>query len=140
MTVSRRGLLAAGGVIGVASVAAACGGGGSDSSSSSAAPASSPAGPAVDLGPVSDVPVGGGVIYDTEQVVVTQPQAGTIKGFSAVCPHQGCLVGSVADNQIVCPCHGSVFSAEDGAVLQGPAKAGLAAAPVSVEGDQVLLG
>ena len=28
-------------------------------------------------------------------VVVTQPEAGTYKAFSAICTHQGCLVGSV---------------------------------------------
>ena len=78
------------------------------------------------LGPTSDVPVGGGTIYSAQQVVVTQPTAGSYKGFSAVCPHQGCLVGDVSSGAINCPCHGSQFSIKDGSVIQGPAATGLA--------------
>ena len=55
------------------------------------------------------------------QVVVTQPSEGVFTGFSAICTHQGCLVTSVADGVIDCPCHGSAFSISDGAVLSGPA-------------------
>ena len=138
---TRRGILVAGGVIGVASVAAACGssggeGGGSSSSSASTAPTAG----GTKLGAVADIPVSGGKVFDGPQVVVTQPQAGTIKGFTAVCPHQGCLVSTVQDNEILCPCHGSLFSAEDGSVIQGPATTGLAAVPVSVDGESVVLG
>jgi cytochrome b6-f complex iron-sulfur subunit len=40
----------------------------------------------------------------------------------AVCTHAGCTSNfDKASNQIVCPCHGSVFS-ETGAVIQGPAR------------------
>ena len=53
-------------------------------------------------------------------MVVTQPQAEQFVGLSAVCPHQGCLVNEVADQVIVCPCHGSQFSITDGSVVQGP--------------------
>ena len=45
--------------------------------------------------PPATVPVGGGVILTKDEVVVTQPEAGTFKAFSAVCTHQGCLVGLV---------------------------------------------
>lgn len=89
---------------------------------------------------MSAVAVGSGVVYDGPKVVVTQPSAGDIKGFTAVCPHQGCLVSQVANNEILCPCHGSLFSAQDGAVLVGPATTGLAAVGVSVVDDQVILG
>ena len=73
-------------------------------------------------------------------VVVVQPAAGDIKAFSAVCPHQGCLMSGVEANEIVCPCHGSLFSAEDGAVIQGPATEGLPPVDVRVVGDSVVLG
>ena len=92
------------------------------------------------LAPVSDIPVGGGQVFDGPKVVVTQPESGVIKGFTAVCPHQGCLVSSVENNEILCPCHGSLFSAQDGAVIQGPATQGLAPQPVSVVGEDVVLG
>ena len=49
------------------------------------------------------------------------------------------LVSEVVDNEIICPCHDSRFSAVDGAVLQGPATEGLAAASVVVQGDSIVL-
>lgn len=88
----------------------------------------------------SDVPVEGGVVISEPPVVVVQPASGDIKGFSAVCPHQGCLMSSVEANEILCPCHGSLFSAQDGSVIQGPAREGLPPVDVKVEGDSVVLG
>lgn len=92
------------------------------------------------LAAVSEVPVEGGVVISEPPVVVVQPTDGDIKAFSAVCPHQGCLVASVEANEILCPCHGSLFSAEDGAVLAGPASSGLPAVAVRVQGDAIYLG
>ena len=91
------------------------------------------------LAQVSDVPVGGGVIIADPAVVITQPEAGTIKCFSAVCTHQGCLVGSVDNNEITCPCHGSTFSAKDGSVIQGPATQPLPEEKVTVADGTVTL-
>ena len=92
------------------------------------------------LATVGEVPVEGGVVISEPPVVVVQPTEGDIKAFSAVCPHQGCLVSTVEANEILCPCHGSLFSAEDGAVLAGPASSGLPAVAVRVQGDAVYLG
>ncbi len=72
-------------------------------------------------------------------MVVTQPAAGTYKAFSSKCTHQGCAVGSVANGVIVCPCHNSHFSAEDGSVKQGPATQPLATAKITVSGDEIKL-
>lgn len=72
------------------------------------------------LAKTSEVPVGGGTIIDSAKVVVTQPDAGTFKAFSAVCTHQGCLVAKIADGVIQCPCHGSEFSIKDGSNQRGP--------------------
>jgi Rieske Fe-S protein len=88
---------------------------------------------------VSDIPVGGGVILADQAIVVTQPSEGDVKAFSAICTHQGCLVSEVVDNEIICPCHGSRYSAEDGAVLNGPATEPLPSAGVAVEGGSVVL-
>jgi Rieske Fe-S protein len=92
------------------------------------------------LGPTSDVPVGGGVVYTEQEVVVTQPTAGDFVGFSAICTHQGCTVGEVADGTINCPCHGSMYSIEDGSVVGGPAPEPLAPENVSVQGKNIVLG
>jgi Rieske Fe-S protein len=83
------------------------------------------------LGKAADVPVGGGKVFEAQKLVVTQPEAGQFKGFSAVCPHQGCLVNKVEDGTIDCPCHGSKFKL-DGSLAQGPATTGLPPAAVSV--------
>lgn len=82
--------------------------------------------------PTADIPVGGGKIYDAQQLVITQPTAGTFKAFSAVCPHQGCLVSAIENGQIQCPCHASRFAITDGAVLGGPAPTGLPTEKVTV--------
>ncbi len=90
--------------------------------------------------PVADVPVGGGTILADDLLVVTQPTEGEFKAFTATCTHQGCPVNAITDGEIVCPCHASHYSIEDGSVISGPAPKALAAFPVSVEGDQVVVG
>lgn len=87
--------------------------------------------------PVSTVPVGGGRILADEQIVVTQPTEGEFRAFSAVCTHQGCPVSSVSDGTINCPCHGSMFSIEDGTVVEGPASSPLAKKQVTVKGTRI---
>ncbi|MCX6402298.1 MAG: Rieske (2Fe-2S) protein [Propionibacteriales bacterium] len=86
----------------------------------------------------ADVPVGGGVVLAEEKLVVTQPTAGDYKGYTAVCTHQACLVTSVNDGKILCPCHGSSFNVADGSVAGGPAPSPLAAIAVKLDGDQVV--
>ncbi|MEI6360652.1 MAG: Rieske (2Fe-2S) protein [Actinomycetes bacterium] len=147
MDVDRRSVLQVGGLVAVGGVVAACSSGSSSTPAASSAPAASTPASAVASGsagsvtltPVADVPVGGGVILPDSAVVVTQPTEGSIKAFSAICTHQGCLVGSVVDNEIICPCHGSKFSGTDGSVITGPATQPLAAAAIAVNGGNVVL-
>jgi nitrite reductase/ring-hydroxylating ferredoxin subunit len=93
----------------------------------------------------ADIPVGGGTVFADEKVVVTQPTEGDFKAFSAVCTHQGCLVGQVADGTIQCPCHGSEFSIDDGSNVAGPSgsEAGsvgpLPEVGLTVDGDSISL-
>jgi Rieske Fe-S protein len=86
----------------------------------------------------ADVPVKGGVVLDGKKIVVTQPTAGEFKAFTAVCTHMQCIVSSVKNNTISCPCHGSTYSASDGSVKGGPAPSPLRPVAVTVEGDQVV--
>jgi Rieske Fe-S protein len=83
-----------------------------------------------------DIPVGGGKVYADHRIVITQPTAGAFKAFSAVCTHQGCVVGEV-ETTIDCPCHGSKFAIADGSVVKGPATAPLPALTASVSGSEV---
>jgi nitrite reductase/ring-hydroxylating ferredoxin subunit len=88
---------------------------------------------------VADVPVGGGVVLAAQNLVVTQPQAGTFKAFDAACTHQGCAVNEVADGTINCPCHGSRFAVSDGAPTEGPATQPLPERTVAVQGSSIVL-
>ena len=94
---------------------------------------------AAGLTSTSDIEVGGGKIFADEEVVVTQPTAGQFKCFSAVCTHQGCIVASVEDGEIVCACHGSHFSISTGEPDSGPASAPLEEKDITVTGDQISL-
>jgi Rieske Fe-S protein len=88
---------------------------------------------------VDEIPDGGGVVLAEQQLVLTR-SGDTVRGFSAVCTHQGCLVDAVRDGSIVCPCHGSHFDADTGAVLTGPASRPLPDVAVTVAGGEVRLG
>ena len=129
-SVMKAAALAAVPVAGVGTVAA-CSSGGSGKSSGS-----SGGGGAVTV-PAASVPVGGGFVDTSKLVVVTQPQSGVYKAFTAVCTHQGCTVKDVSNNQIHCPCHGSIYSAQDGSVLNGPATTPLAPMAATVNGTNV---
>src|SRR5215471_20528775 len=121
-----------------------------ETSSSSAAPAgqgtsagqggSASQGGAAALASTSDVPVGGGKILSDKKIVITQPKAGSFDAFSAVCTHQGCLVGDVSGGTINCPCHGSKFNITNGSVVQGPAASPLPPVSVKVQGTSIVQG
>ncbi|HET6794121.1 MAG TPA: Rieske 2Fe-2S domain-containing protein [Acidimicrobiales bacterium] len=111
----------------------ASGGGGSGAGSTggsggAGAPAK-PAGKAI--GPASAVPVGGAARFrdpsSGDPAFVVQPAAGQFAAFDAVCPHAGCPVDYAGSEKLfVCPCHGSQFNGQTGAVEVGPAQSGLA--------------
>lgn len=109
-------------------------GGGSGSGSGGGARAGSGA-----FAKTESIPEGGGRIYKSQKVVVTQPAAGQFKAFSVTCPHQGCAVDSVSNGEIICPCHGSKFNIQDGSVANGPAGAPLEEMPITVDGEKIRL-
>ncbi|WP_107473714.1 Rieske (2Fe-2S) protein, partial [Streptomyces griseiscabiei] len=103
----RRTVMAAAGVAGLTVALTACGsdddssasvssgaGAGGDAGSDSNADASSgstggDSAGGKEIAKTSDIPEGGGKIFASEGVVVTQPEAGSFKAFSSVCTHQG---------------------------------------------------
>ena len=141
-TPGRRQVLGFAAALGAAGLVAACGGatGGSSGGSggSGGANGSSSGGSSGVLAKTSDVPVGGGMILDNPQVVLTQPTAGTFKGFSSICTHMGCPLASVQGGTINCNCHGSQFSISDGSVKTGPATTPLQPVGVKVKGDSIV--
>ncbi|MFI5634054.1 Rieske (2Fe-2S) protein [Streptomyces sp. NPDC051664] len=155
MYAGRRTVLTAG-AAGAAELVTACGSSGDGGGSTASAPATSRgatpstgAGAASAEGSVqggevlaktSDIPVGGGKVFEEQEVVVTQPKEGEFKGFSAICTHKGCTVVAVSDGTINCPCHGSRYRITDAAVVAGPAPQPLAAERITVTGDTIRLG
>ena len=88
---------------------------------------------------MSDVPVGGsiGASLNGKPVTLARPDAATAVGFSAICTHLGCTVNA-GGPQLHCPCHGSIFNAFTGAVVQGPAPSPLPAISVAIEGNYIV--
>ncbi len=89
------------------------------------------------LAQVSQVPAGGGVILSGPKIVLTKGTDGTVHGFSAVCTHQACTVNQISGGVISCPCHGSKYDVNTGAVVGGPAPAPLPKVAVMVRGDGI---
>jgi Rieske Fe-S protein len=88
---------------------------------------------------LGDLPVGGGVIFANQGVVVTHPKEGVVKAFSTICTHAGCPVNEVSGGTINCSCHGSKFKVTDGSPVAGPANGPLQAVKVVLDGDNVRL-
>lgn len=118
---------------GAAALAAGCGSDGGDGGGGGTSPDTG--GQA--LTSTADVPVGGGTVLPDEKIVVTQPEEGDFKAFSAICTHQNCVVADVADGTINCTCHGSRFKITDGSVERGPATRPLPEERITVEGNSV---
>jgi Rieske Fe-S protein len=143
--IDRRTVIRSVGVLGVgvagAATLTACGGGGStaNQSGSAGSGAAGSAGSGKDVVKAADIPVGGGTVFDTAKIVVTQPKAGEFKAFSAICTHKGCTVAGVANGTISCPCHGSTYDAATGRVTGGPAPAPLPSRTVTVSGGSVTI-
>ncbi len=138
-SVDRRTVLAAGLVCGVAGASGALlardalDGNGPPNAAGPTAP-----GQAAPLARAADVPRGGGLVLAEQRVVLTRSSDDVVAAFSAVCTHQGCLVESVSDGAIHCPCHGSRFDATNGEVLAGPASQALAGIPIALSGDTIV--
>ena len=69
----------------------------------------------------------------THAVWVIKHSAARATVFSPVCPHLGCHYDWYVDaRKFICPCHGSVFSA-DGKVVAGPSPRPLDTLPSKIE-------
>ncbi|MEO3975449.1 Rieske (2Fe-2S) protein [Streptomyces sp. CAU 1734] len=147
MDIRRRRVLTASAAAMIAAGAAGCGGGGGSGESAATADGGRTPGEQTNrtgaagggLARTADIPVGGGKIFADEKVVVTQPVPGDFRAFSAVCTHQHCLVTTVADGTVDCPCHGSEFRIADGSVVRGPAVRPLPPERITVSGGVIRL-
>jgi thiosulfate dehydrogenase (quinone) large subunit len=88
----------------------------------------------------SAVPVGGSASFQDprsgDPSIVVQPETGTFAAFDAICPHEGCIVAfTPSQDKFICPCHGSEFNGQTGALIHGPATRGLGRIPVQEGSD-----
>jgi NADPH-dependent 2,4-dienoyl-CoA reductase/sulfur reductase-like enzyme/nitrite reductase/ring-hydroxylating ferredoxin subunit len=81
------------------------------------------------------------VDFDGDPVLLVR-DGSAIRAYAAKCPHAGAPLdqGAVCNDRIVCPWHKAEFRVSDGALVEPPALEGLRAYPVTVDGDDVLLG
>ena len=104
-------------------------------------PSAAPDAPAVgdDIAALADVPVGGSIdaTINGEAALISQPTAGQVVAFSAICTHQQCVVAA-AGTEFHCPCHGSIYDAATGEVVTGPAINPLPEIAVAVSGDRIV--
>lgn len=70
------------------------------------------------------------------QLLLHRSDETTVHAFSAVCPHQGCAVGTEPE-RFACPCHGSIFNLETGAAEGGPARQPLTRYPTEIDGESI---
>lgn len=124
-----------------ATTSVAAGTGMTSGSTSTSAPAAAAGGGVTGtlLGSASQIPVGGGMVFTAEKVVVTQPVKGQYKAFSAVCTHVGCTCNVVANGTINCPCHGAKFKISTGAAVAGPTSVPLPSRTIVVTAEGKIL-
>jgi thiosulfate dehydrogenase (quinone) large subunit len=94
------------------------------------------------VGAASEVPAGQARQFTDpasgQPAWMVHPAGSTFVAFSAVCTHAGCSVEYDSSNvQFICPCHGGVYDARTGQVLQGPPPGPLQSIPVRVDGGQL---
>lgn len=114
---------------------------GAASSAASSADSGSGGGGAA-LAKLSDIKVGEAISAtgaDGKPIIIARPTATTVAAFSAICTHQACMVAP-AGKELDCPCHGSVYNATTGAVINGPAPLPLPPVKVTLSGDNVIAG
>lgn len=59
-----------------------------------------------------------------------------IKIFSSRCSHLGCRINKIENNELVCPCHGSIYNL-NGQVIKGPAQNSLKMVKFKVERNRI---
>jgi len=151
---SRRNLLKIGAISAVSFVITAC----TKAVSSSSAPTSEPVveetqtpsvpeqtqtqGGEVVIAQVSTLVVGEGfkfVANDGTDAILFKTKDEKVYALSRICSHERCSVEfDLAQNILICLCHGATFEATDGNVISGPTQRGLKKINVKIDGDNVL--
>ena len=151
---SRRSLLKIGAISAVSFLITAC----TKAVSGSSAPTSEPVvedtqtpntpeqteskGDAVIIAQVSALIAGEGFNFkanDGTDAILFKTKDEKVYALSRICTHEGCSVDfDLAQNKLICPCHGATYEAPDGNVISGPTQRNLKKINVKVDGDNVL--
>jgi cytochrome b6-f complex iron-sulfur subunit len=88
---------------------------------------------------LAELQVVGGMVVPAEDqpVVLTYSERASVKAFSAICTHLGCVVEWESAGYIQCPCHDGRFNAQTGAVISGPPPSPLPPREVAIDGDDI---
>lgn len=93
---------------------------------------------------VEDLPPGDAIqlTVGANQILLYRDSEQSVHAYSAVCTHQGCIVG-VPDQEpsapFVCPCHASNFDKTTGEAVAGPAQLPLTRHSTSIEDGWLLV-
>jgi Rieske Fe-S protein len=95
------------------------------------------------IGHVGEIPVGGSAVFaypeDDRPCFLLRPAEDTYLAFSRLCTHHTCPVFYRPEQNIfACPCHGGVFSATTGKVLDGPPPKPLPQVILERRGDEIV--
>ena len=144
---SRRNLLKIGAISAASFIITAC----TKAVSGSSAPTSEPVvedtqtpsqGGEVVIAQVSALVAGEGFNFtanDGTDAILFKTKDEKVYALSRICTHEGCSVDfDLAQNKLICPCHGATYEAPDGNVISGPTQRNLKKINVKVDGDNVL--
>jgi nitrite reductase/ring-hydroxylating ferredoxin subunit len=89
--------------------------------------------------PIAELPDGSHRKVEADGVDILLYRAGQIWALANTCSHMGGPLdeGSIADNCVTCPWHGSIFRFTDGAIVRGPATSQQPRYDVRVAGDTI---
>lgn len=75
------------------------------------------------------------------QILLYRESESTVRAYSAVCTHEGCIVGVSDDTSapFICPCHASNFDKVTGEAVAGPAQLPLTKHETSIENGWILV-
>lgn len=93
---------------------------------------------------LESLPVGSAVqmIVGSQQLLIFRESQDLVHAYSAVCTHQGCIVGASENDPtepFICPCHASRFDKTSGEAIAGPAQLPLTRHTTDIANGWVLI-
>ena len=76
---------------------------------------------------------------DGSRAILFKTKDEKVYALSRICTHQGCSVDfDLAQNKLICPCHGATYETVDGNVISGPTTKNLKKINVKIDGDNIV--